>query len=135
HRCIGGACKCDPQSCPNGCCDQSGNCVAGGASNNAFCGKGGLACIDCTASGKTCINGACTGCTPANCPSGCCSGDSCLAGTSDLACGSNADACVQCPGGQRCDQGACICDGQSCPNGCCDANGNCQANGATNNAF
>ena len=56
---------CDAQSCPQGCCNQTGQCVNG--AQDAVCGKGGQACQDCTRSNEMCHNQVCealTGCDP-----------------------------------------------------------------------
>lgn len=45
---------CGPDSC-DGCCDTSNNCVAKALSqSNAACGEAGVACVNCSAQGKTC---------------------------------------------------------------------------------
>lgn len=50
--------KCDATSCPNGCCNASGQCTAGTTLN--ACGKGGVACEQCGA-GKACVAQVCGG--------------------------------------------------------------------------
>lgn len=55
----GGQCAvvdtCGPASCP-GCCDGD-TCVYG--NQDAACGTGGAACVDCSSSHRSCITGAC----------------------------------------------------------------------------
>ncbi len=56
---------CDPASCPSGCCDRNGTCVAGLA--DSACGVGGESCRDCVSAGGVCLSGVCStaeGCTP-----------------------------------------------------------------------
>jgi hypothetical protein len=48
-----------------------------------------------------------------SCPSGCCSGDTCLPGNSDFACGFGGGQCETCIGMQYCSGG--ICQGSPCP--------------------
>ncbi|MDP3236177.1 MAG: hypothetical protein Q8N26_25535 [Myxococcales bacterium] len=130
---------CTAESCPNGCCDGD-RCVAG--TSAMACGARGGACSTCPGS-ETCVNGACSGCA-ATC-AGCCVGSTCTtpgrdacgpAGQSCAACGATADSCSSagecscgtgraCASGQRCSNGACVCDSSSCANGCCTANGQC----------
>lgn len=52
-----GARTCSPQSCPTGCCDDTGVCVAGG--ENAACGNAGNTCVNCAASTRVCGDGTC----------------------------------------------------------------------------
>ncbi|MEZ4338152.1 MAG: hypothetical protein R3B82_16145 [Sandaracinaceae bacterium] len=135
QRCEGTTCACDPESCPDGCCDAD-RCRAGDASS--ACGAGGQACETCSG---PCVAGVCAGdCDATICPDGCCSGATCNPMSTD-SCGiggercepcvaGSADACVNgecrcgadaaCAGGQRCVAGLCICDDTSCPFGCCD---------------
>lgn len=47
---------CTPQSC-QGCCDASGACMTG--FENATCGNGGNACVNCAANGQICGQQAC----------------------------------------------------------------------------
>lgn len=56
QRCSGGACTCDSNSCPNGCCSTLNECLAG--DSNTACGTKGEACQQC-ASFSACISGAC----------------------------------------------------------------------------
>ena len=65
--CSAGACvatppMCSPANCPFGCCDTSGVCQDGFLSDQ--CGSGGIACLNCTASGTTCdVNATPRACT------------------------------------------------------------------------
>ncbi len=113
---------------------------------NGQCGCGaGTACLP----NQQCVNGACR-CTATSCASGCCAGDTCVSPTLPTVCGAAGGACMACDGlranvcdggicgcgsgaecvaGQRCLNGACVCDVTSCANGCCK-NGLCYV-GAT----
>ncbi len=143
-----GAPTCNPATCPDGCCDENGTCVAGGSSIDA-CGAGGGACVDCVAQGfDTCdqTTHSCARlvdtCDQATCPNGCClvtpGGTLCEDGTSRDACGSNAATCTDCGGGgNACDPTtrACVaakCDSSTC-SGCCTASGECHT--GTDQAF
>jgi hypothetical protein len=72
--------KCGPSSCATGCCDSTGSCVAGTATN--ACGGGGNSCSVCS-TGQACQAGLCGnntdgGCTPS--PAGTCFPTSCSIG-------------------------------------------------------
>lgn len=144
--CTNGGCRCDPSTCPGGCCDGN-TCLPG--NTDAQCGAGGSACSACT-TGPGCDGGVCGSCI-AGCDAGCCSGSACLP-NSLAACGSGgaacsacdarlADRCVggqcscgsgpQCGAGQLCLGGSCQCNSSSCPRGCCQAN-QCMAPGPAN---
>jgi hypothetical protein len=82
-------------SCVNGCCDSAGVCHA--PTTLEACGAAGAKCLACdSARADTCHSGACQ-------------------------CGSN----PPCGDGNRCVNGACVCDATSCPGGCCDDAGRC----------
>jgi hypothetical protein len=90
------------------------------------------------ANGGQCVNNTCQGCAQ-TCLNGCCNGNTCempsvmSCGTGGAAClpcnGTLADGCTDggctcggkapCTAGQRCANGACVCDQNSCANGCC----------------
>ncbi|HEY6460160.1 MAG TPA: hypothetical protein VIY73_08410 [Polyangiaceae bacterium] len=123
---------CGPSNCA-GCCQNASICSQG-IDGNA-CGHGGEQCQTCRAGGaNTCEpvaggGGSCdfAGCDPSNCD-GCCSGDVCLVGATDEACGAGGVACAACNGGTTCTRdpnGAfgCAavtpCDPSTC-GGCCD---------------
>ena len=125
--------SCGPQNCPNGCCDETGQCKTGG--DTRACGSLGSRCTDCIAQGfEFCEPGAkvcgrnVSRCTPAECPNGCCSVEGgrarCLAGTEASACGTGGSACRDCEAeGRSCDPAlrTCSvgkCDASNC-NGCC----------------
>ncbi|MBI5529430.1 MAG: hypothetical protein HY897_24150 [Deltaproteobacteria bacterium] len=117
--CFEGSCStCNATTCPGGCCDAGGGCLAG-TSNNS-CGTGGASCANCESSGKTCINFTCQMCDAATCPDGCCDADLvCQPGTADAACGLGGAGCVDCDpaGTQRaCTNKACICNKTLCKN-------------------
>lgn len=132
-KCAGTKPVCDAKSCA-GCCDASGNCQVGTATN--ACGKAGDACTNCGEQGAGCVSGACEGpppaCSPKTC-GGCCDAQgNCQTGNTTSACGIGGGACAACPGANA----ACVspgsycayfpgCGSQSCP-GCCDAKGVCQ---------
>ncbi len=123
---------CNAQTCPSGCCDNSGTCRTG--NDVRACGRFGARCSDCVANGfQFCNgNGVCgrnvTNCSGSNCPTGCCSfqggTSACLAGVDAFACGRNGASCVDCAGqGRSCDTAtrACSvarCDATNCA-GCC----------------
>lgn len=117
--CVSGTCSapgsCNASNC-NGCCDGT-TCVPLSGQSDTRCGSNGSACIAC--SGATCSNGACTttqqGCGPGTsnpCTNGCCSGTgtsaTCVAGTSDFACGKGGAQCEYCIFGEVCQNQACI---------------------------
>lgn len=102
-----------PPACSQ-CCSRLGAAGADGKARCACKGEGVQCDNDSQCCGGQCKSGNCTGC-PANtvfCPDGCADLQ-----TNNQHCG----ACdVACTSGQRCVNGACVCDGQSCPTGCCD---------------
>jgi hypothetical protein len=133
--CVGDACTCTTTSCP-GCC-HANTCLSG--NDPQACGSGGVECSACPAT-QSCDAGACSGCNPSSCASGCCSGPTCkpkapascgLLGQACTTCDPLlADACdatgkcacgsgAACNEGQRCLNHQCVCDGESCPAGCC----------------
>jgi hypothetical protein len=122
QECMGGMCQCTPNSCPKGCC-QANACVVPNA--NA-CGLAGMPCVACLAPpadscnagmcgcgngppcpiGQECQMGKCA-CTPQSCANGCCDGNgACLQNVN--ACGINGNACMPCPMGTMCVNGACL---------------------------
>lgn len=129
----GGQCTgtptCGPANC-GGCC-QGNTCVIG--ADSVACGKGGQACADCSATGKTCAplgdpnERTCQTptCNPGNCPNGCCSGTSCINPATPTACGKSGVACVACGVNETCTNGVCVpsgtCDNVTCA-GCCVGN-------------
>lgn len=153
--CTNGLCGgCDVSTCPAGCC-FNGLCQM--PRTVAQCGAAGMACTACgptsdtcgdgvckcgngnaCAAGQVCVNGSCQ-CTPASCPSGCCSGTQCISPTTAASCGADAGACIscgidsdtcaqgacrcgngpRCNPGQQCVSGQCKCNPTSCPNDCC----------------
>jgi hypothetical protein len=130
HVCANVTRKCDPTTCPTGCCE--GNlCLAGTDQNE--CGLKGQACNHCQQQGVTCQNQACTnqGCNAQTCK-GCCFGNQCVSGLDQTACGFSGMQCQNCQaqgagcmpanGGGMC-EGPPPCGPQSCP-GCCQ-NGAC----------
>jgi hypothetical protein len=122
-----GECVCTPQSCPNGCCDENGECRSGNTSQ--VCGTGGQACARCPA-GQGCRNGVCA-CTPQSCPDGCCASDgTCQPGNAFGACGVGGNACAGCNDSQTCQDQQCV----NCGNSTCICTGQslCTAPGASN---
>ncbi|HAA56830.1 MAG TPA: hypothetical protein DCE42_18835 [Myxococcales bacterium] len=123
-RCLGGKCVCDATSCPTGCCNASGNCVA--AATNSQCGANGVACVNC-GQGRVCSGGKCV-CNATSCPNGCCDANGqCQTGKSNTACGTGGIACKACPSGQGCDPSSqvCGCGPNTCSTGCCNSLGKC----------
>lgn len=131
---------CGPSNCA-GCC-ASGVCRTG--NTTSLCGAGGRSCTSC-GSGSTCSTdgGVCVAtstCNATTCPTGCCSGDTCLQPTTTT-CGLGGRACsscltpltntcgatgqcvcgtaLACPTGEKCVGGRCQCDPLTCA-GCCD---------------
>lgn len=119
----GGVTACNATNCP-GCCDN-GQCFTGRAPN--ACGNTGATCQACNqaqicapaGTGGVCVSGTgggsaggggagggSTACSPQSCPTGCCSNGSCRPPTT-VQCGRNGSACIQCPGGSTCLNGAC----------------------------
>jgi len=83
-------------------CNESGQCACG--SGPPCSGRGVDRCVGglCKCGGNNpcgwgqeCISGTCR-CTTTSCASGCCSGDTCQAGTTKEACGTGGAACRQC---------------------------------------
>jgi hypothetical protein len=129
-------CDCDVDTCPNGCCDADGQCLAGHV--GSACGTGGDSCVACTGT-ASCGGGGvaqkCGTCNASNCPNGCCSAAGCQVGTATAACGAGGQTCVACGGSDTCGGGGSSkkcgsCDASSCPTGCCTAAG-CQAGTAS----
>lgn len=109
--------------CTPGCADANTGCQPGTA--NAACGSGGAACTQC-ATDQVCQNRVCVAtfdCTT-SCPSGCCSGNQCVAFQSqtNAACGSGGSICLACAAGTVCYGGSCCtpipqgtaCSGHTC---------------------
>ncbi|MGA7124062.1 MAG: hypothetical protein WBY94_28425 [Polyangiaceae bacterium] len=132
---------CNFQTCPNGCCDQSGNCRPGTAAT--LCGTFGNFCQDCTQSNDYCTDQQCQFfapdagiCNSQTCPSGCCDQlGTCRPGSGATLCGGFGQFCQDCTQSnnyctdQQCQffaPDAATCDSQTCPFGCCDPLGNCQ---------
>ena len=138
--CSGGSQTCGPGKCA-GCC-KAGMCLTG--NTNSLCGKGGVTCLNCTASGKTCdaSKGSCKGggptCSSSSCSTGCCKNNTCHPGNTVSVCGKGGKACQDCSAfGKKCDATTRTCQGggpTSCSptncNGCCK-NNTCQV-GNTN---
>jgi hypothetical protein len=107
-----------------GCCTPTGACNAG--TTGISCGSGGNICEPCPA-GSNCINQTCettAPCGPATCGAGCCSGQACLSGTSNGACGEGGGACQVCGAGSTCVNHQCVAQ-PTCPPGLTDCNGIC----------
>jgi hypothetical protein len=133
---LGDAAVCNPQTCPNGCCDLSGTCMPGLAPTH--CGLGGVYCQNCSLlDQQVCSDGQCVaelgggGCAQ-TCPLGCCDAlGQCHPGSSDTMCG--AASCQDCTTtGEQCSSQSCgpppdggACNVETCPSGCCDQFGNC----------
>ncbi len=138
--CSNGTCvgtgDCNPVTCA-GCC--VGDICAVGTQNTA-CGVGGGLCENCNnkVPQRVCQTGVCElpNCGPLTCPNGCCSGNTCVVGTQDNACGATGGgACLDCTStNQICQNRQCRdkCGPANC-SGCCQANNTC-ATGIANNA-
>ncbi len=146
--CVGQRCvqPCDFQTCPNGCCDQAGNCRPG--TGATLCGTFGNFCQDCTQSNNYCSDQQCQFfapdagiCDSQTCPFGCCDPlGNCQPGSLTNACGNFGNECQNCSaefngGGVQCVNQNCqfgvtadsgVCDALTCPTGCCDNFGVCQ---------
>jgi|GEM_PF-1755085 len=147
HACDGANCNgcCDGNTCRapsvQSCGTAGGACYACDAFRADRCETGLCRCgvNPACALGQHCVGGACV-CDAESCASGCCRAGTCnspsfsscgTGGASCVTCDPNrADTCSggqcrcgpnpSCAIGQRCQGGACVCDGLSCPNGCCD---------------
>lgn len=87
---------CNAENCALGCCDRYGVCWE---ATDSQCGTGGGECSSCGFE-QECASGSCQNkCRPATCK-GCCNGaTSCLtdfSSSSDLSCGREGRACVNC---------------------------------------
>jgi len=119
-------------TCSTGCCDFAtgvGRCLAG--DDGSACGRGGVACTDCSVQGRDCdpVTRSCGigKCDATNC-SGCCVGDICLPGDQSTSCGTKGEQCRSCASqGQSCQSlggagGVCVgtptCGPANCA-GCC----------------
>jgi len=140
--CVSGACVCNAQSCPAGCCD--GNVCR--TISKDFCGPIGGACAACdTVRDDACgADGGCScgpagrrcgpdeHCTPMGCvcdaltcPNGCCHNGTCVTNPSSTQCGANGSPCSDCSGA-ACDGGICAGGACSmCSAGCCYAGVSC----------
>lgn len=133
--CLNGKCgypACNPDTCPNGCCDGY-TCIPYADQDDTRCGSGGRGCNAC-ADTATCVNGTCVDPTPPpppsscdrnTCPEGCCTtGGECIRfiDQSDSTCGTEGSTCGTCATGVTCIDGQCggPCDHSTCPSGCCD---------------
>lgn len=126
-------CSDDPAAaCPNcqGCCAE-GKCMAGDA--QTACGRGGAACVQCTAQQTCSKEGACTS-GPSTCSqtcTGCCTEQGrCLGFTEQtfVNCGSGGGPCGTCDSGGKCENGTCVtgqCASAFCASGCCTASKTC----------
>lgn len=120
---------CDRSNC-TGCCDSTGECLAGTSRN--FCGKGGVVCGTCPSPGR-CMASMCVqpvdagppdaGPIVLNCAAGCRVEAECQPGNLPEACGADGGVCTVCAAGTRCEAGRCI--STRCF-GCFDALGTCQ---------
>lgn len=148
---------CSAPNC-NACLDTAGNCRTDKMieTDNDYCGRDGGFCSRCdTVNGQQCTNGRCIGttgaCTAANCPNGCCSGNTCVQQQTNAQCGLGGAQCATCTGATcNADAGVCVgsggdggfmfpdldggfgtpCDVTSCPTGCCNILLGCQVIGS-----
>jgi hypothetical protein len=126
--------ECGPDGCGN---DGTCGCGAGGTCTRGAVCPDGQTCA--CPSGRACnpVSGQCPGppaCTPQTCRNGCCDSNGfCQPGSANDACGTNGQACVNCPGVQStCQNGQCVCvpqcQGKQCgPDGCGGSCGSCSA--------
>lgn len=131
RRCVTGNCVCDATSCPNGCCNLSGQCIPYASQGDGQCGTGGAMCGICQVGQDCNAAGACV-CNAASCPTGCCDGNTCRTGNSNMFCGTGGNSCSTCGTGQLCNGGTRICTcgpGTGCT-GCCTGN-TCTTRSAT----
>ena len=124
--CVGGVCKCTPASC-KGCCTAASKCLLAGQVDHLQCGKGGAACMACSAALKECQVPACsagscgfvnakaeTACTKGKCDSAgvCCTGcldgtKRCQSGTTGARCGRSGNSCGLCSNSSECKTNSC----------------------------
>lgn len=111
---------CSAANC-NGCCAADGKCTEAIAQNATACGASGSECKACQAN-ESCVTGVCTPSTSnTNTDAGtdaggtACNGvgcrtatGTCLMGTTNTNCGTGGNACMMCPSGQMCTNGACV---------------------------
>ncbi len=125
--CVGGTC--------DGCRDTQGVCRAG--TSRAACGSAGNSCTACASTEQCTGAGACAAmpmpdagpgsCDAANCPDGCCQGNSCVTRTTASQCGHGGTTCAACGSGRTCESGTCtVCTG------CIDVNTGICSSGTTN---
>ena len=117
--CAGLGLSCNASQACDGCRASCGGKTCGQPD-----GCGGTCSGSCPG-GQACENGMCI-CNGSSCPSGCCSANSCRAGSEDSFCGQGGAACTNCAfNGQRCEAQSCkscvpSCGGKTCgqPDGC-----------------
>lgn len=106
HSCNGTTCVAEgPSSCGATCKVCPGPLSGHGA---ATCNAGSCG-VACDPGYAPCASGCCAvtpTCGPSNC-GGCCSNGTCLAGTSQSACGTGGGACAACNAGSSCNAGVC----------------------------
>jgi hypothetical protein len=125
---------CNADTCPSGCCDETGDCQQG--LTGIACGTGAVACQNCLGSGEICVNQVCAlsdGGVPCDCPYGCCDPSGNCYGYGDAFCGQSCIDCTQFGGtcSNTKEGGECVLadGGLSCMatcSGCCDPQGNCR---------
>lgn len=121
---------CSASTC-DGCCDDTGACLAG--VSRLACGSGASTCAVCSGT-DACVSHAC-GPAPAvdagvgdggltcHCGTSCCLPDgSCSPGNLPEACGANSHFCSVCGVGERCQAASCV---PATCSGCLDAVGTC----------
>jgi hypothetical protein len=102
--------SCEYGTCP-GCCTTAGYCEPFG-STDTTCGVNNGPCVNCTESGKICVNHQCQeqgdDCTFGEC-TGCCDfSNNCQNGLSSTACGNGGATCIDCTiSSQTCKSGYC----------------------------
>jgi hypothetical protein len=131
-----GSCACDPpcDACFR-CNETTRACEPDSTQRGEACGESGQTCQAdgiCACDANSC--GACDTCQAngrcaAHCGgTGCCDGTTCVAGTTNGACGQRGERCVRCTGSTTCSNGVCTGGGGGCTPTTCSAQGaNCGA--------
>lgn len=138
---------CNATTCPSGCCNAAGGCVAPAQQNFTRCGSEGVMCQGCP-SGQSCSaktdGGVGNACGIPNCSAcldtaGNCRTDK-MTMTDSNYCGAAGSVCARCDtaNGQMCQAGRCVGTSQSCNasncDGCCAGNTCVRADGGLSNA-
>lgn len=138
---------CNATTCPTGCCNATGGCVAPAQQNFTRCGSGGVACQGCP-NGQSCSaktdGGMGNACGVPNCTACLDTAGNCRTDkqtmTDNNYCGAGGSVCARCDttNGQMCQAGRCVgtssmCNAMNC-DGCCAGNSCVPADGGISNA-